>query len=148
MEWKKLKSTHYFEDPVPHIYSQTIFNAKEYDKLYETQNNLDHQTWQDFDFKYKLGFEFKDSFTKLDFNKEILCLWFFKERSDNTKSYVHLNNKQLEYFPNTFLITESKDIKLVQTKRKYIRHPFVQLDFSKKDYVQLVNKLKNQKIIQ
>ena len=128
MNWDKLKSIHYYEDPVPHIYSHTISDLTEYDKLYENQNNLNHQVWQEFDAKYKLGFEFKNNFSEIDLNKEIVCLWFFRERSDTTKSFVELNSKQLDYSPNTFLITQSKHIKLVQTKRKYIRHPFVQLD--------------------
>ena len=117
MNWEKLKPNHYFEDPVKHIYTNNIFDTKEYDRLYENQNNLNHQTWQEFDSKYRTGFEFKDNFSDIDFNKEIMCLWFFKERSDNTKSVVRINGKELTYLPNTFLIAESKDIEHVQTKK-------------------------------
>ena len=44
MRWKNIKPSHYFKDPVIHIYSQTVFDVKEYDRLYENQNNLDHQS--------------------------------------------------------------------------------------------------------
>ena len=142
MNWRKLKPNHYFEDPVTHIYTRTVFDTKEYDKLYENQNNLNHQTWQDFNSKYRLRFEFKNDFSEIDFDKEIMCLWFFKERSDNTQSYVHIDDKQLTYFPNTFLITKSKNIKLVLTKRKYIRHPLVQIDMTNNQWEDLLRKFR------
>jgi hypothetical protein len=142
MDWKKITTEHYHQDPVPHIYCCNIFDTKEYDKLYENQNDLSHQMWQDFDAKYKTGYEFKNNFSDLNFQKEIMCLWFFKERSDNTKSYVEVNGKQLDYTPNTFLITKSKDIKLVQTKRKYIRHPLVQIDMTNNHWQTLLSKLR------
>ena len=71
-----------------------------------------------------------------------MCLWFFKERSDNTQSYVHIDDKQLTYFPNTFLITKSKNIKLVLTKRKYIRHPLVQIDMTNNQWEDLLLKFR------
>jgi|TARA_B100001094_G_scaffold325121_1_gene378926 hypothetical protein len=142
MNWERLKQNHYFEDPVTHIYAQNVFNANEYDRLYENQNNLNHQTWQEFDSKYRTGFEFKDNFSDIDFNKEIICLWFFKERSDNTRSYVSVNGKQLTYLPNTFLIAESKDIGHVQTKKKYLRHPFVQIDMTNNQWQTLLSKFR------
>lgn len=140
MNWEKLKPKHYYTEPVEHIYSMSVFDTKEYDMLYENQNNLDHKCWQDFDSKYKIGFEFKEDFTKLELNKEVICLWFFKERSDQTLAHVQVAEKQLGYHPNTFLITKSKDIKFVETKRKYIRNPFVQLDMSEKQYDDIVSR--------
>jgi len=142
MNWGKLKPTHYFEDPVTHIYTRSVFDQKEYDRLYENQNNLDHQSWQEFDSKYRTGFEFKNSFSDINFDTEIICLWFFKERSDKTQSYVHLNGKELTYIANTFLITKSKDIKLVKTKRKYIRHPLVQIDMTNDQWKILLKKFR------
>lgn len=142
MNWDKLKPNHYHNDPVPHIYTMTVFDTREYDKLYENQNNLEHKVWQDFDAKYKTGYEFKNNFSDLNFQKEIMCLWFFKERSDRTKSHVEVNGKQLAYNGNTFLITKSKDIKLVQTKRKYIRHPLVQIDMTNNHWQTLLSKLR------
>lgn len=142
MNWGKLKSIHYHENPVSHIYSHAIVEPKEYDNLYENQNDLNHQVWQEFDAKYRTGFEFKSNFDNIDFNKEIICLWFFKERSDATKSYVHVRNKQLTYEPNTFLITKSKEIKLVETKKKYIRHPLIQIDMSNDQWEIILKKIR------
>lgn len=130
MNWEKLKPIHFFEDPVPHVYTMSLFDTKEYDKLYENQSNLDHTVWQDFDARFKTGYEFKEHLTDIDFAKEIVCLWFFKERSDKTVSHVVLDGKPLAYTANTWLITTSKNIKFVETKRKHIRHPFVQIDLS------------------
>jgi len=140
MNWEKLQQKNYHTDPVEHIYSMSTFDTKEYDILYENQNNLDHKCWQDFDSKYKIGFEFKEDFTALDLDKEVICLWFFKERSDQTLAHVQVAEKQLRYHSNTFLITKSKDIKFVETKRKYIRNPFVQLDMSEKQYNGIVTR--------
>jgi len=130
MNWGSLRPCHFFAEPVNHIYTQSLFDLKEYDKLYENQYNLDHAVWEEFDRKYKIGFEFQEDLDNINVKKEIICLWFFKERSDTTASYIDLGGKQLPYYPNTFLITDSKDIKFVMTKRKYIRHPFIQIDLS------------------
>ena len=138
MNWQKLKPQHVFEDPVKHIYTMSVFDTREYDKLYENQNNLQHKVWQDFDSEYRIGYEFKEDFSDIDFQKEIMCLWFFKERSDSTASFVDLEGKKLAYTPNTFLITKSKDMKLVQTKRKYIRHPLVQIDMTSDQWAGLL----------
>ncbi len=140
MNWQKIKPNHYFKEPVTHIYTQTIFDVKEYDRLYENQKNLNHRSWHDFDKKYKTGFEFKEKFDDIDFDKEIICLWFFKERSDKTDSNVHVDGKALSYLPNTFLITQSKNLSFVPTKRKYIRNPLIQIDMTLKTYNNIVKK--------
>ena len=142
MNWDKLKPNHYFKDPITHIYAQDIFDTKEYDRLYENQNDFDHKTWQEFDTLYRIGFEFKDDFSEIDFNKEIMCLWFFKERADNTQSYVCVNDKKLVYLPNAFLVTKSKNIKFVQKNRKYIRHPFIQIDMTNDQWQKLLRKFR------
>jgi len=130
MNWEKLKPTHYFKDPVQYIYTHTAYDTKEYDKLYENQNDPNHKVWQDFDSKYKMGYEIKENFDDINFNKAVMCLWFFKERSQLHASYIEINGKKLAYLPNTILMTESKDIKFIETKKKYIRYPVVQLDVS------------------
>ena len=140
MNWKKIKPSHYFKEPVTHIYTQTIFDVKEYDRLYENQKNLDHRSWHEFDEKYKIGFEFKEKFENIDLDKEIICLWFFKERSDRTASYVNVAGKELTYLPNTFLITQSKLLSFVSTKRKYIRNPLIQIDMTLETYNNIVKK--------
>ena len=40
MNWEKLKPVHYFKEPVTYFYSSSIFDTKEYDALYENQNNF------------------------------------------------------------------------------------------------------------
>ena len=142
MNWEKLKPSHYFKDPVEHIYSQTIFDQQEYDKLYENQNNLEHNVWQEFDKKYKVGFAFKEKFSDIDLDKQVMCLWFFKERSNSTASYVQVDGKQLTYLSNTFLITKSKKISFVETKKKYIRYPLVQLDLKNEQFENIVKRFR------
>tara|TARA_R100000030_G_scaffold53524_1_gene40234 strand:- start:187 stop:618 length:432 start_codon:yes stop_codon:yes gene_type:complete len=130
MNWETLKPNHYHKDPVEYIYTKTIFPNNDYDRLYENQNNINHQVWKDFDSKYKMGFEFKENFSEIDFDKEVMCLWFFKERSNLTTSYVSVEGKDVQYTPNTFLITTNKNLRFIEKKRKYIRNPLLQLDMS------------------
>ena len=138
MNWERLKPNHYFEDPVQHIYTQTIFDTKQYDTLYENQNNLEHRHWQYFNAKYKITYKFKENFSDLDYNREVICLWFFKERSDRYYSHINLHGKKVEYHPNAFLITRSKDISFERGKKDYIRNPFLQLDLSLQQYKDIV----------
>lgn len=132
MNWEKLKPIHYFSDPVKHIYTQNIFDTKEYDVLYENQLDINNHAWQDFDTKYKIGFEVKENFNEIDYNKAVMCLWFFKERSHLTPAYINLAGKSLQYMSNTFLITESKQIKFENPAKKYNRYPLIQLDLPMK----------------
>ena len=130
MNWEKLKSQHYHKEPVEYIYTRSIFDLKEYDKLYENQNNLMHEVWKDFDEKYRVGFEFLDDIRDINKDKDIMCLWFFKERNDRSAgNNIKISGKTITYYPNTFFITESKDIKILE-KNEYIRRPVLQLDLS------------------
>ena len=116
MNWEKLKPQHYHKEPVEYIYARSIFELKEYDKLYENQNNLMHEVWKDFDEKYRVGFEFLDDIRDINKDKDIMCLWFFKERNDRSAGTdIKIAGKTITYYPNTFLITESKDIKILHT---------------------------------
>jgi len=129
MNWEKLKTNHYFKDPVEHVYASTLYDMKEYDKLYENQNNLNHHVWQEFDQKYKTGFEFMNDIGEINTNKSVICVWFFKDRNDRSSGEdIVLNGKKIKYQPNTFLITQSTDIKILDKKDKYIRRPLLQLD--------------------
>lgn len=141
MNWEKLKHQQYYDQPIQHICAHGIFDTNEYDRLYENQNNLDHQFWKQFGEKYKINFAFRESFSDIDFSKDIMCLWFFKERSDGTAAHVQLNGKQITYSANTFLITKSKDILFVHTKRKYIRSPLLQLDMSEETYNDILKRV-------
>ena len=88
-------------------------------------------------------FEFKEDITQINFDKEIIALWFFRERSDNNHPPVFvLKDKLIAYMPNQFLITEYKDIKIQEAKRKFIRRPLIQLDIKKSQYKDLIAKIK------
>ena len=141
MNWDKLKKNHYHDQPVEHIIAMDLIDSLKYDSLYENQNNLDHQHWKEFCEKYNTTAELKEDFSDIDFSKDIMCLWFFKERSDSTAAYVHLKGKQIRYEANTFLISKSKDIKFVHTTRKYIRSPLVQLDIDGTTYDDLLRRI-------
>lgn len=143
MNWNKLHSKHYFSNPVEYVHAFDIFPVKEYDILYENQKDLDHPVWREFDEKYKVGFEFKEDIKDIDFNREIIALWFFRERSDNNHPPgLMLKEKFIAYMPNHFLITKYKDITIKEAKRKFIRRPLIQLDIKKQQYEEIINKIK------
>ena len=143
MNWERLKKLHYFKEPVEHIHTTSVFDIKEYDKLYENQNNLDHPLWQEFDEKYRTGFEFKEDITKIDLDKPVIALWFFKERSDRqSQPMINIGGKLIAYYQNAFVLTKCKDIKIQEPKKKYIRRPMVQLDMTEKQFDKLVEKFK------
>tara|TARA_B100000900_G_scaffold405980_1_gene416323 strand:- start:309 stop:740 length:432 start_codon:yes stop_codon:yes gene_type:complete len=139
MNWERIRPNNYYTEPVEYIYALTLFDTKEYDKLYENQNNFNHSCWLDFDAKHRMGFELKEDFYDINTNKEVICLWFFKERSDRKLSHVSIAGKKLGYHPNAFLITTSKDIEFIPGKSRYIRNPFLQLDMTLKTYSEIVN---------
>jgi len=130
MNWEKLKPNHFFKNPVPYVYASTLVDTVEYDKLYENQNNLTHRVWQDFDKKYKTGFQFYNDISEINLKKNLICAWFFKERNDQSGGEdILIAGKKIRYFQNTFIITRSKDIEILKNqKRQYIRRPFIQLD--------------------
>ena len=131
MNWKNLKPNHFYKDPVEHIYVQNFFPKDDYEKLYENQGNLEHQAWQDFDAKYKVGYELFDNLQEVNYNKEVIALWFFKDRNDKSAGTkdISLLGKEITYTPNTLLLTTSKDIKFnTPQKRKWINRPVLQLD--------------------
>ena len=142
MNWEKLKPDHFFKTPVEHFYASTLFDTLEYDRLYENQNDLSHKVWQDFDKKYKIGFQFNEDLREIDKNKPVICIWFFKERTDNTAGEdIEFAGKKIKYFSNSFLITKSKDIKVLERqKRKHNRRPFLQLDLKNETWEQLLKR--------
>jgi len=130
MNWGKLKASHYFSTPVEHIYTSTIFDQKIYDKLYENQNNLNHKVWQDFTSEYKVGYEFIEDVKHINLKPDVICVWFFKERTDKSAGdIIRLNGKKIAYRPNTFLLTASKELKIIDSD-KYIRRPCLQLQIT------------------
>ena len=139
MNWEKIKKSYYYKEPIEHILAPAIFDLKEYDILYENQNNLSHQVWQDFDIKYKKGFEFFKDLREFNKNKEVICLCFFKDRDDKkTGNDIDLEGKIIKYKPNTFLITRSKNIKIIERKSVLPNRPVLQLDLSIKEYNKII----------
>ena len=143
MNWEKLTHRQYHTDPVEYVYAQSIFDTKEYDRLYENQLKPNHDSWQEFDKKYRVGFEFKEDITEMDLEKEVIALWFFKERSDRySQPCIDLSGKLLPYFPNTFFLTKSKNVKIKESKKRFIRRPMVQLDMTEKQFDNIVGRFK------
>ncbi len=140
MDWDKLKQDHYHDQPVEHICITTLIDTNTYDRLYENQKDLNHQSWQDFKNKHNTNCYLRESVSDIDLRQDVIWIWFFKERSDQTASYVHIKGKQIRFRSNTFLITKSKDIKFVYSTRKYIRSPFIQLEMSLHDYNKILKR--------
>tara|TARA_A100001011_G_C13907939_1_gene673850 strand:- start:63 stop:494 length:432 start_codon:yes stop_codon:yes gene_type:complete len=143
MNWEKLTKNKFHQQPVEYIHAMDIFRQQEYDRLYENQNNLEHKAWHEFDSKYRIGYEFKEDITDIDFNKEVIALWLFRERSDNRSGpLIDVAGKQIAYTPNTFILTKSKNIKIQESKKKYIRRPMIQLDVSAETFDKICARFK------
>ena len=139
MNWENIKQSYYYKEPVEYILAPAIFNLEEYDNLYRNQNDLSHQIWQDFDIRYKIGFEFFKDLREFNKDKEVICLWFFKDRSDNSKNNaIDLEGKNIMYRPNTFFITKSKNIKINDAGKQWPYRPVLQLDLSIKEYNKII----------
>ena len=134
----------YHKEPVEYIRAQGLVDIQEYDSLYENQNNLSHQVWQEFDAKYKVGYEFLQDIRDLNLDKEVICLWFFRERSDrDAGNDIELNGKIITYYQNTFFITKSKKIKILERKKFFPRRPALQIDLSNKTFNEITELFKN-----
>ena len=139
MDWRKLKPRNIHHDPVTYIHAINLMDTSEYDRLYENQNNLNHQLWQEFDKKYKIGYEFKEDIRDIDTKRDVIAIWCFKERSDRTAPPdICIAGKKIAYYPNTVIVTQCKDITIIEKKKVYIRRPFVQLDMDNKTFDKLV----------
>jgi hypothetical protein len=145
MNWQKLRKPHYHKEPVEYIYATAIFDLKEYDSLYENQNDLSHQVWQNFDTKYKMGYEFLDDIRDVNFNKEVICLWCFTDRNDKSSAVdFNLAGKLITYRSNTFLITESKELKILERKKFFPRRPALQIDLNKRIFDDIIMRIKDE----
>ena len=146
MIWEKLRKPHYHKEPIEYIYATGIFDLKEYDKLYENQNDLSHQVWQDFDTKYKIGFEFFKDLREFNKDKEVICLWFFKDRGDrkagNDIELGDKNKRIIVFRTNTFFITNCPYIKILSRKKYFPRRPCLQIEMSVNTYNNIIEKLK------
>ena len=99
--------------------------------------------WQKFKERYKQTYTFVEDITKIDLTKDVIALWFFKERSDQTAGpFIEIGNKQITYNHNTFFLTKHRRLIIKETKRKYIRRPVLQLDMTAKQFEDIIGNLK------
>ena len=135
MNWHKLKKQHLKTDPQTVIVCSNLVDSLEYDRLYENQNDLEHHQWQEFRNKYKINFLFQDDITKIDLEREVIALWFFRERSDMNKSpELNIGGLAVPYQPNTFVLTRCNEITINEHSKIYIRRPFMQLEMSVQEF--------------
>ena len=141
--FQKLKKTHLYQDPVEHIYASNIFDIKEYDKLYENQNNPNHKVWKDFQTTYNFKkIKFFNDLNNVELDETILCLWFFKDRSDRNKGKdIKIKDKTILYLPNTFFILYNScqnNIKILKRDTMVLTRPCLQLYFDYETYDKII----------
>ena len=143
----KLKKTHLYQDPIEHIYASNIFDIKEYDKLYENQNNPNHKVWKDFQTTYNFKkIRFFNDLNNVELDETILCLWFFKDRSDRNKGKdIKIKDKTIRYLPNTFFILYNScqnNIKILKRDTMVPTRPCLQLYFDYETYDNICQHIK------
>ena len=140
---EKLHKRHLHNKPIEYIYATSIFDLKEYDKLYENQIDPDHQVWNDFRTTYKFKkIRFFNDLNNADLTQTIICLWFFKDRGDRNKGKdIEISNdketKTIIYSPNTFLIFYNfckTNIKIIERKTRSPRRSCLQIYFDYDTY--------------
>ena len=139
----KLKKTHLYQDPIEHIYASNIFDIKEYDKLYENQNNPNHKVWKDFQTTYNFKkIRFFNDLNNVELDETILCLWFFKDRNDRNKGKdIKIKDKTIRYLPNTFFILYNScqnNIKILKRDTMVLTRPCLQLYFDYETYDKII----------
>lgn len=143
MYWERLVKHQLKKEPVPHIIASRLVAPEVYDALYENQNNLQHHTWKNFQNEFDLEFDFKEDIKNIDLTEPVIALWLFRERADRGSSPdINLAGKPIKYAHNTFIITKSKDIKIIEKSKIYIRRPFVQFKMSVAEFDKIVESLK------
>ena len=145
--FQKLKKTHLYQDPIEHIYASDIFDIKEYDKLYENQNNPNHKVWKDFQTTYNFKkIRFFNDLNDVKLDETILCLWFFKDRSDRNKGKdIKIKDKTILYLPNTFFILYNScqnNIKILKRDTMVPTRPCLQLYFDYETYDNICQHIK------
>ena len=141
--FQKLKKTHLYQDPIEHIYASDIFDIKEYDKLYENQNNPNHKVWKDFQTTYNFKkIRFFNDLNDVKLDETILCLWFFKDRNDRNKGKdIKIKDKTILYLPNTFFILYNScqnNIKILKRDTMVLTRPCLQLYFDYETYDKII----------
>ena len=143
--FNKILKSHFSDDPVEHIYINNIIELKEYDTLYENQSRFDGQLWTDFKNKYNLDCTFLNDLNEINMQVEVLCLLFFKERSDNKKDQdIKIKAKEIKYFQNTLyiLLNPQSNLNILTRERPYLRRPCLQINLSLSKYNNIKGNLK------
>ena len=141
--FKRLSKRYHRTDPVEYIMGPIILPTLEYDDLYENQTRLDGTAWKKFEENYKLKYIFHDNLRDVDLDRDIICLWFFRERSDRDPGTdIKLAGKILTYLANSILITPCKQIKIKERNKFFPRRPCVQLDIDKETFLNIKKDLK------
>ena len=136
--FKRLDKRYYHTDPVEHIYGQQIRTVAEYDDLYENQTRFEGTVWTKFKETYNLKCQFYDDIRDINLLKEVICLWFFRERADRSAGNdILLKDKTITYNPNALFVTSSKEIKIVKRKKFFPRRPCVQIDINNEIYLNI-----------
>ena len=134
--FERLKKQYYHTDPVEHIIGPQIIKVAEYDDLYENQTRFDGTVWKNFKEKQNLKCVFHEDLRDIDRSADIMCLWFFRERTDrDAGNDIKLAGKIINYHANKILITPSKEIKIKERKKYFPRRPCVQIYISKQIYL-------------
>jgi|MDTC01.3.fsa_nt_gb hypothetical protein len=144
---KLVKKSSYHTSPVEHIYQTHAVKLPYYEDLYENQMRQDSEGWLEFKKELGMPCTFHDDLREINTNVEILCLWFFRERSDRDKGadlFVSpgKDKKVITYNPNTLFIIDTKhEIKLKERTPYFPRRPCLQIEMTPEIYVNIKKEL-------
>ena len=136
--FKKLHKKNFYTDPAEHIIWTHPRRMQEYDDLYEEQLRFDNELWTNFRNTHNIKCQFHDDIKDIDLSHDIVCLWFFRERSDrDAANDIDVAGKIISFTANKLLIAYAKDIKIIKRKRFFPRRPCVQIAISNEVYVNI-----------
>ena len=136
--FKKCHKKFFYKDPVEHIIWVHPIYVKEYDDLYEEQNSFDGKLWSEFKEKHKLKCKFIEDIRDIDKSADVLCLWFFRERSDrDAGNDLSIAGKIISTTANKLVITPTKDIKTIERKKFFNRRPCVQIYWNQEVFLNI-----------
>ena len=94
--------------------------------------------WTNFRNTHNIKCQFHDDIKDIDLSHDIVCLWFFRERSDrDAANDIDVAGKIISFTANKLLIAYAKDIKIIKRKRFFPRRPCVQIAISNEVYVNI-----------
>tara|TARA_Y100001938_G_C7929368_1_gene348565 strand:- start:58 stop:501 length:444 start_codon:yes stop_codon:yes gene_type:complete len=139
----RLNKKYYHTDPVEHIIGPQIIKVATYDDLYENQTRFDGTVWNNFKVEQNLKLAFHEDLRDIDRHVDIMCLWFFRERTDrDAGNDIKLAGKIINYTANKIVITPSKDIKIKERRKFFPRRPCVQVYINQEIYLNIKKDLK------